>query len=1029
MDPTTLPRRTLILLTVCGALLISLTEIDRLIRMVQAGPEGFSLGLAQVSSPRLPLPPPGSASQPWLAIHQLGMGGDPAAQAQADLLVGLWLGVDVAFAITYGLLLWSLLSRVVDRGAVLPQAPVRLLTWPRPWVVWVAVAADVAENVLLALLVLGPASEAPPAFLVPATAWTSALKWVLLLAVAVQLGYALLGTPAGRTWLSRRGRAVYAQRFSALAFAPVALLALVPGSGILDQLPDIQRTWFATGDGRTAVPGWVHALLASVLLLLVTLGLVLLGRLIADNVARRVVDARDLAPRPAPALRQWLFGPVVVVVLWGGAGLAGTAEVRWGWTLAFVAVPALIVAGSWVTTRRAPTLVSPPPSIYDAATAAQVRRVGDILALSGLVVGTLALIRSHLVLTVLGEGTPFQRCVPLLALAGAILVWWLGPWALDRLQGLPGVGDLFTPGAGTSTVVGEDEIGPWGRPTQPGSRRLWWLAWGLIWVSTAVVVALAVWPVGLSALLGVIGVVMLGLGALMLLVGASVVLHHFYAPPQLFWWPALRLREAPVALLLTAAVVAALVPGSSHQVHGIRGSLAGQLPGAVARPAPLSDAVSAWWARTEDCVVETPQGPARPMILVAAEGGGIRAAYWSAAALHQIGLNNPCGLDAVLLASGVSGGSVGLAVSRFAEDQADAVDEVWAMGAPDALAQASLGLLIRDPAYAVTGLPAGSDAPGEGWHDRAALMEMAWEQSSPGLAADFLEPPLDRPPGQLSAALVLNSTAASSGCRVLVSQVDLGPGPVSDCADLGSPLAYSRDFYADYLPPSPAAGAGTAPDGTETCVGSVPASTASMASARFPYVTPSGVVGPCGDAPQAQLIDGGYAEGSGLGTVVDLAPRLLAEVAEQDPSARVVPIVVYLDNGRGSDLVQPPPEPVAEVLVPLVGNGSAALTQKDTPALLQRARELTGAVSPDVPTVYVVTQASRPAVEAPLGWVLSPASREDMLDSLGEGVDDAVTQCRRSVEPTDAPVEGRPARYPGLAELLVALDGCERLRR
>ncbi|WP_299518085.1 hypothetical protein [uncultured Serinicoccus sp.] len=1028
MDPTTLPRRTLILLTVCGALLISLTEIDRLIRMVQAGPEGFSLGLAQVSSPRLPLPPPGATSQPWLAIHQLGMRGDAAAMAQADLLVGLWLGLDVVLAVTYGLLLSSLLSRVVARGAVQPGAPLRMLTWPRPWLVWLAVAADVLENVLLALLVLGPASEAPPGLLVPITAWTSALKWVLLLAVAGQLGYALLGTPAGRTWLSRRGRAVYAQRFSALAFAPVAVLALVPGSGILDQLPDIQRTWFATGDGRTAVPGWVHALLASALLLLITLGLVLLGRLIADNVARRVVGASDLAPRPAPALRQWLFGPAVVVVLWGWAGLAGTGEVRWGWTLAFVAVPVLIVLGSWVTTRRAPALVGPPPRTYDAATAAQVRRVGDILALSGLVVGTLALIRSHLVLTVLGEGTSFQRCVPLLALAAAIVVWWFGPWAIDRLQALRWGGGLFTPGAGTSTVVGEDEIGPWGRPTQPGSRRLWWLAWSLIWVSTAVVVALAVWPVCLSAVLGVIGVVMLGLGALMLLVGSSVVLHHFYAPPQLFWWPALRLREAPVALLLTAVVVAALVPGSSHQVHGIRGSLAGQVPGAVARPAPLSDAVADWLARTEDCLVETPQGSARPMILVAAEGGGIRAAYWSAAALREIGLNNPCGLDAVLLASGVSGGSVGLAVSRFADDQARAVDEVWAMGAPDALAQASLGLLVRDPAYAVTGLPAGSDAPGEGWHDRAALMELAWEQSSPGLAGDFLDPPQDRPPGQLSAALVLNSTATSSGCRVLVSQVDLGSGPVSDCADLGSPLAYSRDFYADYLPPAPASGEGSAP-GTETCVGSVPASTASMTSARFPYVTPSGVVGPCGDAPQAQLIDGGYAEGSGLGTVVDLAPRLLAEAAAQDPTARVVPIVVYLDNGRGSDLVQPPPEPVSEVLVPLVGNGSAASTQKDTPALLQRARELTVAVSPDVPTVYVVTQASRPAVEAPLGWVLSPASREDMLDSLGEGVDEAVARCGRSAEPTDVPVEGRPARYPGLAELLVALDGCERLRR
>lgn len=1033
MAPTTLPRRTLILLTICGALLISLTETDRLIRMVQAGPEGFSLGLAEVSSPRLPLPVPWSTSQPWLAIHQLAAQRDDtgtlvesAVTGQADLLVGVWLGLDVAFALTYGLLLWLLLRRVLARGAVPTHAPLRMLTWPRPWLVWAAVAADLTENALLALLVLGPAGEAPPGLLVGAAAWASAVKWALVLAVLTQLAYCLLGTPVGRTWLGRRGRAVYAQRFSALAFAPVALLALVPGSGILDQLPDIQRTWFATGDGRALVPGWVHALLASVLLLLITLGLVLLGRLMADNVARRVVaNPDDLVHRPAPALRQWLFGPVLVLALWGWVALAGTGGVRWVSLGSFVAVPVLIVVGSWLTGRRAPGLAAPAPSRYDAATAAQVRRLGDILALSGLVVGSLALIRSHLVLTVLGEGTPLQRCLPALGLAAAICVWWVGPRVIQGLQGLPGVGDLFTPGEGTSTVVEEDAVGAWGQPTQLGSRRLWRLAWALILVSTGVLLALLVWPVRLSAVLGVIGVVMLGLGALMLMIGSSVVLHQFYAPPQIFWWPALRLREAPVAILLTAVVVAALIPGSSHQLHGIRGSLAGDADTPALRPAPLSDVVGDWLERTDDCQVQTPQGPARPMVLVAAEGGGIRAAYWSAAALEEIRDHTPCGLDGVLVASGVSGGSVGLAVSRFADDQATAVDEVWTMGGPDALAQGSLGLLLRDPVYAVTGLPAGSDAEGEGWHDRGALMELSWEKSAPGLEADFLDPPQERAEGELSGALVLNSTATSSGCRVLVSQVALGSGPVSDCADLGSPLAYSRDFYADYLPPEGEAATGQ----SDHCVGSVPASTASMTSARFPYVTPSGVVGPCGDAPQAQLIDGGYAEGSGLGTVVDLAPRLLAQVAEQAPDARVVPIVVYLDNGRGSDLVQPPPEPVAEALVPLIGNSNAATTQKGTSALLQRAHELTTAVRPDLPTVYVVTQASRPAVEAPLGWVLSPASRKDMLGSLDEGVAEATRHCQEDTEPGEAPVEGRPARYPGLAELLVALDGCTTLRR
>jgi len=47
------------------------------------------------------------------------------------------------------------------------------------------------------------------------------------------------------------------------------------------------------------------------------------------------------------------------------------------------------------------------------------------------------------------------------------------------------------------------------------------------------------------------------------------------------------------------------------------------------------------------------------------------------------------------------------------------------------------------------------------------------------------------------------------------------------------------------------------------CIAALPNSTAGMATSRFPYVTPSGGVGPCRGRSGQQLVDGGYIEEPG----------------------------------------------------------------------------------------------------------------------------------------------------------------------
>mgnify|MGYP002401065095 FL=1 len=389
------------------------------------------------------------------------------------------------------------------------------------------------------------------------------------------------------------------------------------------------------------------------------------------------------------------------------------------------------------------------------------------------------------------------------------------------------------------------------------------------------------------------------------------------------------------------------------------------------------------------------------MVFVAAEGGGIRAAYWTAAVMSQ--LRGTCAVDAVALASGVSGGSVGLAVLR-ATPVGEGSDAVWDLGGAAALGQAVDGLLVRDLAYSVTGVPGLVDGA---WLDRAGLMETAWETSLPGLAADFYAPAS----GGLRAPLVLNATDANTGCRVLATHLRLDRPRLERCGESTAPLANSRDLR-DYLADS----ARPLGDG-DRCLPGIRLSSAAMASARFPYVTPSGVVGPCREAAATQLIDGGYAEGSGLGSLIDLAPRLLA--VAPDDGIPVLPIVVYLDNGRGSDLAPPPPGTLPELLVPPLGLRNARGSQQSPTAWLQRAGELSVGRDPLPARVFVVAQDSAPGVQAPLGWVLSAASRADMDRSIRVAVERAA---QHGPDPDDEELQEAEQEqrqgYPGLAELV-----------
>lgn len=945
------------LATIALGMFIALTEVDRLIGAISA--DGYSVTMAAAS--RLQLSWPAAEAQPWLGLHRLGPG--------AGLFVGVYVVLDLLMAAALALLMRRLLRRLVDDELVPGDAPLRVFTAPRTWVPFATMAADWAEDLALLLLVTtGGPGATPPAPLVWAAAVLTMAKWLGWLLTLIPLGYAAFGTARGRAWLRRWGRALFVQRFSLFAVAPIAALALIPAPGLWDQLPDVQRAWL---DGPT---GWWHAAIATVLLGCMCAGLFVLGRLLTDDAAD---DSGNAPPGVVAPLWQWLYGPVVVGALTVWVLLSG-GEVRWVPWGFFVGLPLAVMAASYRLRRRGAEFPVPVGALPPVD---RIRRMGDMLAWAVIVVAALGLVRSFTVLAVdnLVAAADWRlRLLPPFGMAAALTPWLLEP-RIDSAR--------------------VEAFSTWVR-----NRRIP-LGWACIVVSTACLIAAAVWPVWFAGRLGVLGALMWSLGSLALLVGAVVSVHGAHPVPEVFRHGWFRLGGTPIATILTVVLVIASTTGSTPGVHGVRGLAAGTATGDS-----LADVAGAWLERSDDCRVTVPKDPAaskevteaRPLVLVAAEGGGIRAAYWTAAVLDALS-DVPCAAEAIVVASGVSGGSVGLSVARVTAPGA-AAESVRDLGGGDALAEATLGLLIRDPAYTVAGLPALID---HRWTDRAGLMEAAWERAVPDLGADFYGP---APEGALLAApLILNSTDALAGCRVLVTQIEFPAGEegTSSCAERGAPLPRSRDFRSYLVDPD------HAEDG-DHCLPGISMATAAMLSARFPYVTPSGVVGPCRGARQTQLVDGGYVENSGLGTLLDVAPGLIGAAVAASGDVPVVPIVVWLDNGRGGDLLPAPPRSRPEVLVPPLTALGVRTSQISPEAWLQRASVLSVGRGEEVlgTRVYVVAQGSAPTVQAPLGWVLSDASVVDMDASIA-----AATACATAGQP-------ETTAYPGLRGLVALFGAC-----
>ncbi|MFC7267534.1 hypothetical protein ACFQRL_01030 [Microbacterium fluvii] len=496
------------------------------------------------------------------------------------------------------------------------------------------------------------------------------------------------------------------------------------------------------------------------------------------------------------------------------------------------------------------------------------------------------------------------------------------------------------------------------------------------------------------------------------LLGGVILSLQRHKPMPIF--RAFGLKATPVLVLTLACGVITSLFLTDARVHAVRvaetatpaSDVVGSTDSADARfTAALEERFTQWQESAQTCTVTSgaTQTEITPLVLVAAAGGGGRAAYWTVASLDAFravtggqvdgewttGARAGCLSNALFAASGISGGSVGLVMDQVSESPLEQTDDLIS---PDPLARVVTGLLAGDLVAGYTGVRV--PTIDERWTDRAGLLETGWENAtvtgtveSP-LASAYTRTP-DDDEGAQHPFLLINSADAVSGCRVTVVQLDVdapatapGAGQLAetDCGRQDTGAAYTVAF--DDMWPG--------------CSERLNWSTVALLSARFPYVTPGGRMpvpddAGCDEGRTAQLVDGGYSEDTGLASLADLLPELSDLIVEHNagPGPDVVPYVLFLKNDLGFELSPEVKQAAAEAVVPLTGLDARAQQNREA-AWLQRIADQLEEVPADSdigPRIVVMSPNTVPTVSPPLGWTLSKFSRNALDQAVQDQLD------------------------------------------
>jgi hypothetical protein len=486
------------------------------------------------------------------------------------------------------------------------------------------------------------------------------------------------------------------------------------------------------------------------------------------------------------------------------------------------------------------------------------------------------------------------------------------------------------------------------------------LSWGFL-------VLLLVFPVGLASTVGA--------PAILLFAAASWIL---FGSMVTTYWP---LANGYPTLTLPL-ILAALAMSWWNDNHTIRST---EVRIEAAPRETLQEHFRGW---LETRLERAPGGRPYPVFVVAAAGGGIRAAYWTASVLGRIadegGRSWP---DHLYAMSGVSGGSVGSALHAVqiadrvsgptaARDRAQSfMTAARNTLGNDILSPVLAYLLFPDLVQRFVPIPFS-------FADRARAIELAMESA----VADPLGAGSDRfarrfaelwPAGKARydvPALLLNATVVETGQRGIVSNLQIREDVFPDAVDLLDVSLQTQDM---------------------------PLSTAAHLSARFTYVSPAGTIRTARGEAWRHVVDGGYFENSGSATAAELMQQMreVADAVGRERSREIALMLILIRNDpRAPSLCErhldtlplPGPHtylsdllsPVRALLSTRVARGR--LAEETALNLVRSFHGGTGSIQSRQCRQGCVFEFSLGggAIEPPLGWSLSALERQDMDEHL-----------------------------------------------
>lgn len=920
---------------------------------------------------------------------------DDSLTRTRDARAVIWLFVfidSVFFVWAYGVLCARVLHHRCEKitellpPGILENEEARRLRSARRFMVWAGailpflMAVDWLENLALGALVEQAWGGAPVSWLLRVLAVTTTvlfgIKWLMVLVI---VGLMIVERFASRIRWFAVGDGTVLEAVSRLR--PLVIVWLVLAAFMFQPL---QVSDVLLRLGERGPPLYLAGLAAIWLAITVLAWASLLQRTAPVNRHTRF-DDRGL-------LHYGLYWILGSVVLWLGFG--------WHWILVTPGAMAMVVGAAG---RGLDARIQPRTSLA----ALGVKPSGQHAELPGLLAAAVpavigaAMIRAGFADSLfLQDPTEAQAAV--VAGAGLIAIG-LGVFLLDRLVGR------------YVLSLGPENGLAWVR----GVARLTF--GGSVAAFLACLIALLIDPVATGRSIGALALFLVLLAGLAGLAGWLTRWSDQIRPPTLF--RQLNMQRIPVFAMLGVWLVLGQV-FLDRSDHAIRSDIELTTPGDVLpsgcseQPpvAPTIEQAWSWWLATngltddyltrvasdgtvddEGEVDERDENDSErlgyPVILVAASGGGIRAAWWAAAVMGRLadeageacigGPPQDFAARQIFAASGISGGSLGLAAHQGAVAGGTTIDPSmnWVdhpLG-QDHLSPPLAWFTYVETPRSMLGFPFA--------RDRAEVMENSWEEPWANSSLELGLRATWRAFPQLP-LLAINGATVSDGCRVLLSVLNVDTDP-SDCrprdpateaemaeqrmdtTDDGSasstkverlPLAETYSMHNLVCPDR-----------------DLRLSTSALLSARFPLISPAGRMEGCDNGRTIEIVDGGYRDANGAETAYDLWQRIepMIRSYNDDPTSNrcLVPMFVQIDD----DFRLRAPVQISGRWPPLLAPAKAILEARGAQSTAGDF-DIRSAI-PSVDRITIEPTAA-PGVHPSLGWSLSKTTRTKMKTQI-----------------------------------------------